>query len=229
MNSISPPVWVPWGFWKIEGWFGLVKREFKNSFPFSDPAWDARRRTIWKPQLPAGGTLRGQRDSLCSLAVDSFTVPSRCGLEGLMLKLKLQYSGHLIWRTDSFEKTLMLRKIEGGKEGDDRGWDGWMTSLTQWTWIWASSGSWWWQGGLACCSPWGRKASDTTERLKWLMRHVNLWERLFSYLHSIHIFLNILGFKWNVMPCMLTVEGSSLTAPAGTLVYVSSQLHARWS
>ena len=64
MNSISPPVWVPWGFWKIEGWFGLMKREFENSFPFSDPTWDARWRTIWKPQLPAGGTLRGQRDSL---------------------------------------------------------------------------------------------------------------------------------------------------------------------
>ena len=48
-------------------------------------------------------------------------------------------------RTDSFEKTLMLGKSEGG-EGDDRGWDGWMASLTQWTWVWASSGSWWWTG-----------------------------------------------------------------------------------
>ena len=66
-------------------------------------------------------------------------------LEGLMLKLKLQYFGHLIWRTDSFEKTLMLGKIEAEGEGD-RGWDGWMASLTQWTWVWASSGSWWWTG-----------------------------------------------------------------------------------
>ena len=54
-------------------------------------------------------------------------------LEGLMLKLKLQYFGHLIQRTDSFEKTLMLGKIEGGVEGDDRGLDGWMASPTQWT------------------------------------------------------------------------------------------------
>ena len=44
-----------------------------------------------------------------------------CSLEGLMLKLKLQYFGHLMQRTDSFEKTLMLGKTEGGGEGDDRG------------------------------------------------------------------------------------------------------------
>ena len=49
-------------------------------------------------------------------------------LEGLMLKL--QYFGHLMRRTDSFEKTLMLGKIEGRGEGDDRGWDGWMALLT---------------------------------------------------------------------------------------------------
>ena len=53
-------------------------------------------------------------------------------LEGLMLKLKLQYFGHLMWRTDSFEKTLMLGKIEGRRR---RGWqrtDGWMVLPTQW-------------------------------------------------------------------------------------------------
>ena len=67
-------------------------------------------------------------------------------LEGLMLKLKLQYFGHLMGRTDSFEKTLMLGKIEAGGEGDDRGWDGRMASLTRRTWVWVSSGSWWWIG-----------------------------------------------------------------------------------
>ena len=67
-------------------------------------------------------------------------------LEGLMLKLKLQYFGHLMWRTDSFEKTLMLGKIVDGGEGDDRGWDGWMASLTRWLWVWTSPRSWWWTG-----------------------------------------------------------------------------------
>ena len=67
-----------------------------------------------------------------------------CSLEGLMLKLKLQYFGHLLWRVDSLEKTLMLGGIGAGKEGDNRGWDGWMASLTQWTWVRVNFRSWWW-------------------------------------------------------------------------------------
>ena len=67
-------------------------------------------------------------------------------LEGLMLKLKLQYFGHLMWRSDSFEKTLMLEKIEGRRR---RGWqrmrslDGIINSMDV---VWASSCSWWWTG-----------------------------------------------------------------------------------
>ena len=67
-------------------------------------------------------------------------------LEGLMLKLKLQYFGHLMWRADSFDKTLMLGKIEGARR---RGWQRmrWLDGITtQWTWVWASSKSWWWTG-----------------------------------------------------------------------------------
>ena len=52
-------------------------------------------------------------------------------------------------------------------EGDNWGWDGWMASLTQWTWVWASSRSWWWTESLVCCSPWGHKALDMTEWLNW--------------------------------------------------------------
>ena len=61
----------------------------------------------------------------------------------LSLKLKLQYFGHLMWRADSLEKTLMLGGIGGRRRRDDRGQDGWMGSPTQWTWVWASSGRWW--------------------------------------------------------------------------------------
>ena len=50
-----------------------------------------------------------------------------------------------MWRTYSLEKTLMLKT---GGEGDDRGWDGWMASLTQWTRVWVNSGSWWWRPGV---------------------------------------------------------------------------------
>ena len=72
-------------------------------------------------------------------------ISPECSLEGLMLKLKLQYFGHLIRRADSLEKILMLGGIGAG-EGVYRGWDGWMVSLTQWAWVWVNSGSWWWTG-----------------------------------------------------------------------------------
>ena len=66
-------------------------------------------------------------------------------LEGLMLKLKLQYFGHLMWRTDSLEKTLMLGKIEGKRR---RGWQKmrWLDGITGSTDMSLSSGSWWWTG-----------------------------------------------------------------------------------
>ena len=57
-------------------------------------------------------------------------ISPECSLEGLMLKLKLQYFVHLIGRTDSFKKTLMLGKLKAGVEGDDKGQDGWMASPT---------------------------------------------------------------------------------------------------
>ena len=69
-------------------------------------------------------------------------------LEGMMVKLKLQYSGYLMWRVDSFEKTLILGGIGSRRRRGHREWDGWMASPTQWTWVWLYSGSWWWTGRL---------------------------------------------------------------------------------
>ena len=66
--------------------------------------------------------------------------------EGLMLKLKLQYFGHLMWRADSLKRPWCWERLKARREGDDRGWDGWMASLTRWTWVWVNSGSWWWTG-----------------------------------------------------------------------------------
>ena len=87
-------------------------------------------------------------------------------LEGLMLKLKLQYSGHLMQRTDPLEKTLMLGKIEGGRRRGSqkmRWFDGITDSMDMKFEEAPGVGDG--QGGLACCSPWGRKESDTTEQL----------------------------------------------------------------
>ena len=57
--------------------------------------------------------------------------------------------------------------LGAGGEGDDRGWDGWMASLTLWTWVWVNSGSWWWTGRPGVLQFMGRKESNTTERLIW--------------------------------------------------------------
>ena len=59
-------------------------------------------------------------------------------LEWLMLKLKLQYFIHLMWRTDSLKRPWCWGRLKEGGEGDDRGWDAWMASLTQWAWVWVS-------------------------------------------------------------------------------------------
>ena len=65
-------------------------------------------------------------------------------LEGLMLKLKLQYFGHQSWEELTHGKRPWCWESLTVLERNDRGWDGWMASLTRWTWIWVSSRSWWW-------------------------------------------------------------------------------------
>ena len=95
-----------------------------------------------------------------------------CSLEGMMLKLKLQYFGYLMWRVDSLEKTLMLGSDAGRYWGQEEkettedemaGWHHWIVGREfEWT-PGVSDG----QGGLACCNSWGCKESDTTERLNW--------------------------------------------------------------
>ena len=82
-----------------------------------------------------------------------------------MLKLKLQYFGHLMRRTDSLEKPPILGKIEGGRRRRQR--MRWLDDIADsMDMIWGKLlGVGEGQGGLACCSPWGRKESDTTEQL----------------------------------------------------------------
>ena len=117
---------------------------------------DAFELWCWRRLLRVPWTARRPNQSILK------EISPEYSLEGLTLKL--QYFGHLMWRVNSLEKALMLGKTEGGEEGDDRAQDGWITSPTQGTWVWASSGSWWWTGNLACCSPCGHKKLDTTQR-----------------------------------------------------------------
>ena len=101
---------------------------------------DAFELWCWRRLLRVPWTARRSNQSILK------EISPGCSLEGLMLKLKLQYFGHLMWRVDSLEKLWCWEGLGAGGEGDDRGWDGWMASLTQWTWVWVNSGSWWWTG-----------------------------------------------------------------------------------
>ena len=97
-------------------------------------------------------------------------------LEGLMLKLKLQYFGHLLRRTDLLEKTVMQERLKAWEEMDNKGWDDWMAWLTQWTGIWASSGSWRPTGKPGVlfanpCSSWVCKKLDMFAWLNWTELH----------------------------------------------------------
>ena len=129
----------------------------------------ADRRTIdafelwcWRRLLRVPWTARRSNQSILK------EISPRYSLEGLMLKLKLQYFGHLMRRTDWLEKALMLGKIEGrriwGWQRDEMvGWHHWLNGH-EFGWIPAVADG---QGGLACCSSWGPKESDTTEQLNW--------------------------------------------------------------
>jgi len=120
---------------------------------------DAFELWCWKRLLRVPWTARRSNQPILK------EISPECSLEGLMLKLKLQYYGHLMWRTDSLEKTLMLGKFEGGRK---RGWQRmrWLDGITDMLDMSLSKlGSWWWTGNLVCCSPWGRE--DWTQLSNW--------------------------------------------------------------
>ena len=104
-------------------------------------------------------------------------ISSEYSLEGLMLKLKLQYFGHLMWRTNSLGKTLMLGKDwrweKGTTEDEMVGWHHWLDGH-EFKWALGVHDG---QGSLACCSPWGPKELDRTERHNWteLTIHTVVW------------------------------------------------------
>jgi len=115
---------------------------------------------FWRRLLRVTWTARRSNQSILK------EISPEYSLEGLMLKLKLQYFGHLMWRTDSFEKTLMLGKNEGGRT---RGWQRmrWLDGLTDsmdmsLRKLW----DWWWTGNPGVLQSMGSE-SDTTEELNW--------------------------------------------------------------
>ena len=85
------------------------------------------------------------------------------------MSVLLHYNNYNNWEElTHWKRPWCWERLKEGGEEDDRGWDGWMASPTQWTWIWASFGSWWWTGKPGMLQSMGCKASDMTEQLNWL-------------------------------------------------------------
>ena len=117
----------------------------------------------WRRLLRVSWTARRSNQSILK------EISPGCWLEGLMFKLKLQYFGHQIQRTDSLERPWCWERLKAGREGDNRGWDSWMASPTQRTWIWVNSGSWWWTGRTGVLQSMGsqRVRHDWATELNW--------------------------------------------------------------
>ena len=146
-----------------------------------------------------------------------------------MLKLKLQYFGQLMWRADSFEKTLMLGKIEGRRiRGQQR--MRWLDGITNpmelglgglwFGWTLGVGGG---QGGLACCGSWGHKESDTTEWLNWTPPFFSARLPIRKW-HDQPPSCLIL-FPFYVIPCKSSPSVSPIRTPSTHIWNLCSSLH----
>ena len=92
-------------------------------------------------------------------------------LEGLMLKLKLQYFGHLMQKATNYKRPWSWERLKAGGKGDNRRWDGWMASLTQWAWVWVSSRRWWRSGKSGVLQSMGlqRVGQNWVTEVSWLI------------------------------------------------------------
>ena len=130
---------------------------------------DAFELWLWRRLLRVSWTARRSNQSILEEISPGYS------LEGLMLKLKLQYFGHLMQRADSLEKTLMLRKIGGRRRREWQRMSDWMSSLTLWTWLWVNSGIYWWTGRPGVLRFMGpqRVRHDWATELNWT--DANVW------------------------------------------------------
>ena len=123
---------------------------------------DAFELWCWRRLLRVPWTARRSNQSILK------EISPEYSLEWLMLKLNLQSFGHLMCRVTHWKRPRYWERLKAG-EGNDRGWDGWMASPTQWTWVWVNSESGNGQGVLVCCKSMGLQLAehDWVTELNW--------------------------------------------------------------
>ena len=161
LSSPSPPALNPSQHQSLFQWSTLRMRwpkywSFSFSIIASKEILGLFFRMDWLDLLAVQGILKSllqHHSSKASILLSSDSSQSilkemspGISLEGMMLKLKLQYFGHLMRRVDHWKRLWCWERLGAGGEGDGRGWDGWMASRTRWAWVWVNSGSWWWTG-----------------------------------------------------------------------------------
>ena len=143
----------------------MLQLEYKESWALKNWCFEL---WCWRRLLRVPWTSKRSNQSILKQISPEYS------LEGLMLKLKLQYFGHL-W-TDSLVLDLLgprlwcWERLKAVGEGDNRGSNDWMASATRWTWVRASSGSWWWRGKPGVLQSMGSQRVGynwATERLNW--------------------------------------------------------------
>ena len=135
--------------------------DYKESW---DQRIDAFERWCWRRLLRVPWTAKRSIQSILK------EISPGCSLEGMMLKLKLQYFGNSSEELTHWKRLWCWEGLGAGGEGDNRGWDGWMASLIRWTWVWVNSGSWWWTGrpGILQFMGLQRVRHDWVTELNWI-------------------------------------------------------------
>ena len=124
---------------------------------------DAFELCCWRRLLRVPWTARRSNQSILK------EISPEYSLEGLMLKLKLQYLATWCYELTHLKRPWCWERLKVGGEGDDRGWDGWMDSPTKWTQVWVSSRNWWWTGRPGMLQSMGlqRVRHDWATELNW--------------------------------------------------------------
>ena len=154
--------------------------------------WELDHKEGWVPKNWCFWTVVLQKTLESLLDIKEIKAVNPCGNQPWILIGRIE--ALILWPPDA-KSWVIGRDPDPGKdwlraegEGDDREWYVWMASSTQWTWVWVNSGSWWWTGRPGCCNSWGRKESDTTERLIWY---------IYTYIYIYHKLSIMVPWWWS--------------------------------